>query len=146
MNGLIAWWARNSVAANLLMIACVIAGIIAFTRMEREVFPSASFNGATISVAWPGASPQEVEEQIILRIEESISDIDGVEHISSTAREGVASVNVEGLDTVDATFFLNEIKNRVDGISTLPQDAFPPIIRQWRNQNPTQFIAIYGDL
>lgn len=146
MNGLIAWWARNSVAANLLMVACIIAGIIAFTRMEREVFPSASFNGATISVAWPGASPQEVEEQVILRIEESISDIDGVEHISSVAREGVATVNVEGLDTVDATFFLNEIKNRVDGISTLPQDAFPPIIRQWRNQNPTQFIAIYGDL
>lgn len=146
MNGLIAWWARNSVAANLLMIACVIAGIIAFTQMEREVFPSASFNGATISVAWPGASPQEVEEQIILRIEESISDIDGVERISATAREGVASVNVEGIDTVDPSFFLNEIKNRVDGISTFPQDAFPPIVRQWRAQNPTQFIALYGEL
>ncbi|WP_428409876.1 efflux RND transporter permease subunit [Hyphococcus sp.] len=146
MNGLIAWWARNSVAANLLMIACVIAGIIAFTRMEREVFPSASFNGATVSVAWPGASPQEVEEQVILRIEEAVSDIDGIEHITSTAREGAASVNIEGADTVDPTFFLNEIKNRVDGISTLPQDSFPPIVRQWRNQNPTQFIAIYGEL
>ncbi|PQA86197.1 efflux RND transporter permease subunit [Hyphococcus luteus] len=146
MNGLIAWWAKNSVAANLLMVSCIIAGLIAFTKMEREVFPSASFNGANISVAWPGASPQEVEEQIILRIEEAISDVDGLEHITSTAREGVASVNVEGADTVDPTFFLNEIKNRVDGISTLPQDAFPPVIQQWRNQSQTQFIAIYGDL
>lgn len=146
MHGLIAWWAKNSVAANLLMVACIVAGVIAFSRMEREVFPSATFNGATISVAWPGASPQEVEEQVILRIEEAIADIDGVEHVMSTAREGVASVNVEGQDTVDPSFFLNEIKNRVDGISTLPQDSFPPIVRQWRNQSPTQFIAIYGDL
>ncbi len=146
MNGLIAWWARNSVAANLLMVTCIIAGLIAFTKMEREVFPSGSFNGATISVAWPGASPQEVEEQIILRIEEAIADIDGLEHIDSTAREGVATVNAEGADTIDPTLFLNEIKNRVDGISTLPQDAFPPIIQQWRSQSPTQFIAIYGDL
>ncbi|MEZ5892082.1 MAG: efflux RND transporter permease subunit [Parvularculaceae bacterium] len=146
MNGLISWWAKNSVAANLLMVAIVITGFIALTRLEQEVFPSASFNGATIAVAWPGASPQEIEEQIILRIEESISDIDGVKHIYSTAREGVASVDVEGIDTVDPTFFLNEIKNRVDGISTLPQDSFPPVVRQWRNQNPTQFIAIYGEL
>lgn len=146
MNGLIAWWARNSVAANLLMIACIIAGVLAFSRLEREVFPSASFNGATVSVAWPGASPQEIEEQIVLRIEESISDIDGVKHVNSTAREGVASINIEGVDSVDPTYFLNEIKNRVDGISTLPQDAFPPIVQQWRNQMPTQFIAIYGDL
>jgi len=146
MHGLISWWAKNSVAANLLMILCIIAGIIAFTRMEREVFPSATFNGATISVVWPGASPQEIEEQIILRVEEAVADIDGIDHINSTAREGVAQINVEGVDTVDSTLFLNEIKNRVDGISTLPQDAFPPTVQQWRNNSPTQFIAIYGDL
>lgn len=146
MNGIIAWWARNSVAANLLMIACIIAGGIAFLRLEREVFPSADFNGATISIAWPGASPLEIEEQIILRIEEAVSDIDGVEHIDSTARENNAIINIEGEDTIDATRFLNEIKNRIDGISTLPQDAFPPVVSQWRNQNGALFIALYGDL
>ncbi len=146
MHGLIAWWAKNSVAANLLMVACIAAGVMAFFKLEREVFPSASFNGATIAVAWPGASPQEIEEQIILRIEEAVADIDGVDHVTSTAREGMASINLEGNDSVDPTFFLNEIKNRVDGISTLPQDAFPPIVQQWRNQSPTQFIALYGDL
>ena len=146
MNGLISWWAKNTVAANLLMVACIVAGVLAFLRLEREVFPSASFNGATIAIAWPGASPQEIEEQIVLRVEEAISGIDGIKHVNSTAREGSASINVEGIDTVDATYFLNEIKNRVDGISTLPQDSFPPIVQQWRNQMPTQFIALYGSL
>ncbi|WP_411819902.1 efflux RND transporter permease subunit [Hyphococcus formosus] len=146
MNGLIAWWAKNSVAANLLMVACIVAGVMAFLQLEREVFPSASFNGATVSVSWPGASPLEVEEQIVLRIEEAIADVDGVEHVTATAREGVGRVNIEGIDTVDATFFLNEIKNRVDGISTFPQDAYPPVVSQWRSLDPAQFIALYGDV
>ena len=146
MNGIITWWARNNVAANLLMIACIIGGAIAFLRLEREVFPSADFNGATVSVAWPGASPREIEEQIILRIEEAVADIDGVEHIDATAREGAATINVEGEDTIDATRFLNDIKNRIDGISTLPQDAFPPVVAQWRNEGGAVYMAVYGDL
>lgn len=146
MNGLIAWWARNGVAANLLMIACVITGILAFFRVEREVFPSAAFNWATVSVVWPGASPREIEEQIILRIEEAIADVDGIKHVDATAREGVANVTIEGLDSVDTTLFLNEIKNRIDGISTLPADAFPPVVQQLRNQQGAIYIALYGDL
>ncbi|MHA7872279.1 MAG: efflux RND transporter permease subunit, partial [Hyphococcus sp.] len=145
MNGLISWWARNNVAANLLMIAIMIAGALAFLRLEREVFPSADFNGASINVAWPGASPLEIEEQVILRIEEAIADIDGVRHIDSRALEGAATINVEGLDTIDITQFLNEIKNRIDGISTLPQDTFPPVVSQWRNENGAIFMAVYGD-
>jgi multidrug efflux pump subunit AcrB len=88
MTGIISWWTRNIVAANLLMIACLISGFLAFTSLERELDPSADFTGATISVAWPGASPREVEEQIVLRVEEAIAGIDGIEHIDSTAREG----------------------------------------------------------
>ena len=146
MNGLIAWWARNSVAANLLMVACIVAGVVAYFSLEREVFPSATFNGATVIVTWQGASPQEVEEQVILRVEEAVADIDGIEHIDSTAREGFAEINIEGKPDGDKTLFLNEVKNRVDGIATLPQDAEPPIVRQWRQNAPGQFIALYGDL
>ncbi len=146
MNGLIAWWAKNGVAANLLMVACFVAGLIAFSNLERELNPSATFTGATINVAWPGASPREIEEQIVLRVEEAIAGIDGIDHIDSTAREGRATINVEGDDNVDATRFLNEIKNRVDGISTLPQDAFPPVVSQWDNFQPGAFMALYGDI
>lgn len=146
MNGLIAFWARNGVAANLLLITVLIAGVFAFTRIEREVFPSASFNYAQISVAWPGASPREIEEQIILRIEEAIADVDGIKHVEATATEGAANVMVEGTDSIDTTLFLNEIKNRIDGISTFPADAFPPIVRQLRADQGAIYIALYGDL
>ena len=146
MNGLITWWSKNGVAANLLMIAIIITGALAFLRIEREVFPSASFNGATVSVIWQGASPRDIEEQIIFRIEEAITDVDGIEHVDATAREGIATVNIEGSDSVDQTQFLNEIKNRVDGISTFPTDAFPPVVQLWRNTNGAMFMGVYGDL
>lgn len=146
MNGLISWWAKNSIAANLLMVAIFIAGVFSFFQLEREVFPSATFNGASVSIAWPGASPVEVEQQLILRVEEAVADIDGVKRIFSNAREGVGVINIEGIDSVDQTFFLNEVKNRVDGISTFPQDAFPPTVFLWRSNLPAQFIALYGDL
>ena len=84
MNGLISWWTRNTIAANLLMVAIFFAGAFAFSNLEREVFPSATFNGASVSIAWPGASPVEVEEQLILRVEEAVADIDGVKRIEAT--------------------------------------------------------------
>lgn len=146
MNGLIEWWTRNSVAANLLMMACFVAGILAFFQLERELDPSATFNGANINVVWPGASPLEIEEQIILRIEEAVADIDGIEHVESTAREGYASVSIEGDDDIDVTRFLNEIKNRVDAISTFPSDVEPPTVSQWRNNSPGLFMSLYGDM
>ncbi len=146
MNGLIAWWVKNPIAANLMMVAIIIAGVYGYFRIEREVFPSASFTGATISVAWPGASPREIEEQVIFRIEEAIAGIDGVEHVDATARENGAEINVEGDENADPTTFLNDIKNRVDGISTLPVDAFPPVVSQWRSENGALFLAVYGDL
>ena len=146
MTGIVSWWAKNSVAANLLMIACLVSGFLAFNSLERELDPSADFTGATISVIWQGASPREVEEQIVLRIEEAIAGIDGIEHIDSTAREGRATISVEGDQDMDATKFLNEIKNRVDGISTLPNDAFSPVVSQWSNFSPGMFMALYGDL
>ncbi|MEL6507330.1 MAG: efflux RND transporter permease subunit, partial [Pseudomonadota bacterium] len=112
MQGLIGWWARNSVAANLLMFACVVIGLFAFRDINREVFPSAKVPFVDISVTWLGADPQQVEEQIVLRIEEAIDNLDGVKNISSTAREGRANVTVEADSEADITTLLNELKNR----------------------------------
>ena len=146
MTGLISWWTRNTIAANLLMVACLVSGALAFTNLERELDPATDFAGASITVIWQGANPREVEEQIILRVEEAIAGIDGIEHIESVAREGHATINVEGDQDMDATKFLNEIKNHVDGISTLPNDAFAPIVSQWTNYSPGAFLALYGDM
>jgi len=146
MTGIISWWTRNTVAANLLMIACLVSGVLAFTSLERELDPAMDFTGANINVIWQGASPKEIEEQVVLRVEEAIAGVDGVIHIDSVAREGRASISVEGDQDMDATKFLNEIKNRVDGISTLPSDAFSPTVSQWSVNSPGMFIALWGDL
>ncbi|MEL6365429.1 MAG: efflux RND transporter permease subunit [Pseudomonadota bacterium] len=146
MNGLIAWWARNSVAANLLMIALFAGGVYGYFNIEREVFPSVEVDAATVSITWQGAAPQEVEEQIILRVEEAVSDIDGLKEVSAVAREGFASVTVEAQEGVDIDDFVNEVKSRVDGISTFPADAFPPVVRQLPTNQDAIYLAVYGDL
>jgi len=146
MQGLIGWWARNSVAANLLMFACVVIGLFAFRDINREVFPSAKVPFVDISVTWLGADPQQVEEQIVLRIEEAIDNLDGVKNISSTAREGRANVTVEADTDADVTTLLNELKNRIDSISTFPQDAFRPTVQQIQAEERTHLIAITGDI
>ncbi len=146
MNGLIAWWSRNTVAANLLMIAIFVGGIWGYFNIEREVFPTFKMKAATVSMVWQGAAPQEIEEQIILRIEEAVADIDGLKEINSTAREGSASVTVIAQDNVEVRAFVDEVKSRIDGISQFPVDAFPPVVRELRFNNDAVYLALYGPL
>ncbi|MEK9871603.1 MAG: efflux RND transporter permease subunit, partial [Gammaproteobacteria bacterium] len=94
MRGVIAWWANNPVAANLLMVGILLSGFLGFTAMEREAFPIFKVNSVEIQVPWPGAAPQEVEEQVLFRIEEALKDIDNVKRIYATAQEGFAFMQV----------------------------------------------------
>ncbi len=146
MNGLISWWARNEVAANLLMFACIIIGFLSYIAIDREVFPAAPLPRVDISVTWLGADPIQIEEQIILRIEEVLSDVDGVDKVKAQAREGFASVEVEADPEVDIDGFLNEVKNKIDGISTFPNEAFSPIVQRGIDSNRTHTIAVSGDI
>lgn len=147
MNGLIAWWARNSVAANLLMLLILIAGALQFFQVEREEFPSPAFNYVTIGMSWPGAGPRDVEEQIVVRVEEALSDLDGVKSLVANAREGSANITVEMIEgghDIDA--FLAEVKNRVDAISNFPRDAFPPVVQQLKFSQNLSFITFSSTL
>ena len=146
MNGLIAWWARNPVAANLLMIGIIASGLLAYQGIEREFFESFSPSEVEITVTWQGAAPQEVEEQIIIRIEEALADLDNVESLRSTAREGFAQIIVDGSATVDMGEFLSQVKSRVDGVSNLPDDIFPPQVRERIFRNQFLRVALYGDV
>jgi multidrug efflux pump subunit AcrB len=146
MNGLIAWWARNSVAANLVMIGIFVAGTIGFSQMEREMDPQVRFPGLQIQVAWPGAAPQEVEEQIVARIEESLQDLDAIEWIRSTAAEGFGQISILAEQQVDFTQFMNDVKIRLDSISSFPRDIEPPQVQQWVNRNEFMRVAVHGDI
>lgn len=101
MRSIIGWWANNPVAANLLMVGILLAGILGFTAMEREAFPIFEDNSVSIEVIWPGAAPQEVEEQILFRIEEALKDIDNVYRVYSTAQESFARIEVHTYANVE---------------------------------------------
>ena len=146
MNGLIAWWARNSVAANLVMVGIFVAGTIGFSQMEREMDPQVRFPGLQIEVSWPGAAPQEVEEQIVARIEESVRDLDAIEWVRSTSAEGYGGVYILAEQQVDFTQFMNDVKIRVDSISSFPRDIEPPQVQQWVNRNEFMRVALHGDI
>jgi len=146
MQGMIAWWARNSVAANLLMFGIMVSGLLAYFSMERELDPHVNFNGMNISVTWPGASPQEIEEQVISRIEEALSDLDSIDFIRSFSGENSGNVWMRAFETVDFTQFQNEVKQRIDAISTFPVDMEPLQIKRWTNDYPYMRLALSGDI
>ncbi|HBQ48505.1 MAG TPA: AcrB/AcrD/AcrF family protein, partial [Hyphomonas atlantica] len=146
MSSIVAWFARNAVAANLLMIVAFVGGVFGYTKMEQEMFPVVNISGASVSVSWNGASPQDVEEQIVTRIEEAVADINGLDRITSIANEGMGVVNIKGRDDIDMQEFLDEVKLRVDQINNLPQAAFEPQVQRWEQRNAFMGIAIHGDV
>ena len=146
MSGVVSWFTRNAVAANLLMVVAFIGGVFGYTRMEQEMFPVVAVTGASVAVVWNGASPQDVEEQIVTRIEEAVADVDGLDRITSIASEGMGVVNVRGRDDIDMLEFLDEIKLRVDQINNLPQAAFQPQVTRWEERNWFMGMAVHGDV
>ncbi len=128
MNKLIAWFAANSVAANLLMVFIIIAGILSLPQIRKETFPSVSLDTITISVVYPGASPSEVEQSVCMRIEEAIFDVQGIQEMDSTSNENVCNVSVEVLKGFNIEDLYNDIKTRVDAITSLPLEAEKPNI------------------
>ncbi len=145
-RGLIAWWAQNSVAANLIMLVAVVAGVVGYTTLDRLVFPTISVNIAQVSVTWQGASPQDVEEQIITRIEESVANLAGIDQITSTAFEGRGTVRIQALNSVDMAVFMDEIKLRIDAINNFPADSFRPVVRRLQNTSWFMGLALHGDI
>jgi len=146
MNGIIFWWANNKVAANLLMVGIIIAGLVSFFQIERELNPFVEFPGAQITVAWPGASPQDIEEQIVVRIEEAVSRVQGVKQLWAQADEGLGQLWVIGDDDLDEAKFLQDIKREIDSINTFPDSAEPAQMRLFRSQDELVRIAVSGDV
>ena len=145
MNRIVRWWASNPVAANLLMVICLIGGLVSFFTIERELEPYVEFPGAWTYVSWPGASPQDVEEQLVVRMEEALSTIDGVNRMWAFAGEGGGSVTVVGKNGVDETRLLADVKRAIDGINNFPPAAEEPQVNIFRNQNEMIRLAVSGD-
>ena len=144
MKRLIAWFVKNPVAANLLMVAMFVSGIFGYMNLEREFLPGTTINGMTVSVAWNGASPRDVNEQIVTRVEEAVDGLDGIDYIEANALEGSASINIRTKLGIDYEKLLDEVKNRVDGIQNLPPDSFRPQVFRWDARVDMMYLTLYG--
>ncbi|KZX55095.1 RND transporter [Halioglobus sp. HI00S01] len=146
MRRIVSWWVENPVAANLLMIGILLSGYLGLQAMEKEAFPQVKINQAQINVAWPGANPQEMEEQVISRIEQALEDVDRVFHYYSTATEGFGEISVSTYPNVDINEFINEVKNAVDSVTSLPRDMEPPRVQRMRNREEMLRVVVFGDI
>jgi len=145
-HGPIAWMAGNSVVANLLMFVFLVGGLIAGFRVKQEIFPDFTIDTVTITVAYPGASPEEVEDGIVLAVEEAIQDLEGVDEISSTAAEGSSSISVDIIEGADVTRLWQEIKSEVDRIDTFPDEAEDPQVTIAEHKRGVLTLALSGDV
>lgn len=145
-KGIIAWFASNPVAANLLMVVIMTIGLASAFTIQRSLFPAVDLRYIFITMAYPGAAPEEVEKGIVLKIEEAINDVDGIKRVESDAYESYARIGIEPQDGVDLAKLLDDIKVRIDAIQQFPEAAEKPIIRQPQLQFPALTVQISGDL
>jgi len=145
MRPLARWSARTPVAANVLMALILVGGLLSVLRMRRELFPEFSLDMILISVPYPGASPEEVEEGICIKVEEGIKGIAGIKRITSTALENVGSALAELEADADHQKVFNDVKNAVDRIFTFPEEAEEPTVAALTIQEPAVYVAVYGD-
>ncbi len=143
---MIAWFAKNDVAANILLFVIMISGLyVATTQIPVDLFPEFEQRTVQVSMVLPGASPQEVEEGITIKIEEAIQDLEGIRQITSQSREGSASVTVEVEEGYAVRDLLDEIKIRVDAVNNFPVEAESLLVQvpQWRRD--AIGVILYGD-
>ncbi len=145
MNRSIEWFAKNPVAANLLMVAILFAGGLSLMTSRQEVFPELALDMITISVNYLGAAPEEVEEGVCMRIEEAIAGLDGVKRMTSSATENVGTVVVELRTGIEPEKVLRDIKTRIDAIETFPAETEKPIIRELTSRYQVVDLVISGE-
>ena len=145
-KGIIAWFAYNPVAANLLMLIIIVVGIGSAFNIQRAMFPSLDIKMVFIDMAYPGAAPEEVEQGVVLKIEEAINDIDGIKRVESDSFESGALMMIEPQEGTNLAKLMADIKNRIDAIQHFPQEAEKPIISQPEILFPALTLQLSGDI
>ena len=145
-RGPIAWMAENHVTANILMIVFLLGGLFTATRIKQEVFPDFDLDIVRVSVAYPGASPEEVEQGIILAVEEAVRGIEDIKEVQAAAGEGMGSVTIELETGADRQKVFQEIDQEVARITTFPRDAEEPEVRLLSHRRLVTRLTLYGDV
>ena len=146
MERIIRWFVNNTVAANMLMLFIMVAGVMTLPRMKMEVFPDINLDIVSISVVYPGASPESVEESICLKLEEKLTGLKGVKRISSTASENVGTTLVEILPGEDINEIKDNVQTKIDAIDSFPTDAEKPVVQTISLSTEVVTVAVYGNV
>ncbi|MDP6963574.1 MAG: efflux RND transporter permease subunit, partial [Planctomycetota bacterium] len=145
MKAIIAWFATNSVAANLLMLGTIVMGGMTISTLKQEVVPMVQIQSAVVSVVYPGAAPEEVEQGICLPVEQAVQGLSGVDKVNSVAKENIGVVTIEFLDSIDRNGILNDVKTAVDAIDNFPQDAESPQVKLLDVIGKVMDVVVWGD-
>jgi multidrug efflux pump subunit AcrB len=144
-GGALAWMVRNHVTPNILMIVFLLGGLVMAGRIKKEVFPEFDLDIVSVRVAYPGASPAEVEQGIVLAVEEAVRGLDGVQEVNATAAEGSGSVSVELIEGADRQKVYQDIQQEIDRIRTFPEDAEQPQVSLVARRRGVLTVQLYGD-
>jgi multidrug efflux pump subunit AcrB len=144
MRPVVAWFVKNGVAANLLMILIISAGLTSYFLVPQEVFPKFDLGLLQVQVAYPGATPEEIEESILMKIEEQLEGLEGFSQISAVANDSAGIVLIELKRGEDATKRLDEVKAAIDRIDSFPDEARKPDVREVESTQKAIEIVVYG--
>ncbi|WP_421765249.1 efflux RND transporter permease subunit [Ekhidna sp.] len=146
IKSLIEYFVKYPILANILIALTLIGGVASMINTKKSFFPTLEDKNITVSVSYPGASPDEMEEGVTLKIEEALKGVVGIYQITSTSSENFANINVQKIDGYDIDELYTDVKNSVDGISSFPAGAEKPIIVKQKSRTTAQWLALTGDV
>jgi multidrug efflux pump subunit AcrB len=145
-RGVLAWFAGNRVAANILMLFFIVGGLLALVGIKIEIFPEIDTDLVTVTVPYRGGTPDDVEQGVAIKVEEAIAGIEGIKEIRSVSQEGLGTVIAELEPDADDNEVLNDIKNEVDRIDTFPDETEEPVIAKATNRVQVIIVVLSGNV
>jgi multidrug efflux pump subunit AcrB len=145
-KGIIAWFARNSIAANLLMVFILIGGGLTALTINKQMFPQVQINWISYAAPYPGAAPQEVEEGITIKIEEALKSVQGLKRVITYSNRGYSNGWFEVELDYDPQIVLEEVKSAIDSISSFPDGMERIKVEREKFRQEVMYISLYGDL
>ena len=146
MNAIIRWFAYNRVAASLMMALILISGLLALPEIRKEILPNVEMDAISITTAFPGAAPSEVEEAVCQRIESTLLGMNGIKNLTSLAGEGICQTTISVDYGADVRELVENIKVSVNGIGTFPKEVITPLVKQIKVSPLVAKVVVSGDV
>lgn len=139
------WFTRNHVAGNFLMLIVMVAGLVTWFKVKKEIFPEIAIDAVLVSLPYPNATPEETERGVVVPVEEAIADLQGIKKIRSTASQNIGTVMIEAETGFDVRDLMSDVKSRVDAIENFPEEAETPVLEEILVKNPVMSVTLTAD-